>query len=252
MVAVTCLMLSGASIAAESKPDIAIDSKSIDISVALKGGIKADPTLAANCLADGSKWIAASRAEADKAYKDAPETFKDRKWTFEREYQDLSDIADRYVSVLLSNYINTGGAHPNRNVDTVLWDRKLKKRISIRPFFADLKDNSAALKAMLKGVIASLVETKKQRDTYFAEDLGWQGYLEPKLLKIGPVSLTPSTVSGKSSGLTFHYAPYAVGAYAEGSYTAFVPWERLSSYLTPEGKAIFGGSRPAGDKDKSE
>ena len=33
-------------------------------------------------------------------------------------------------------------------------------------------------------------------------------------MKIGPVTLAPSTAAGKSSGLTFHYAPYAVGAYA--------------------------------------
>jgi hypothetical protein len=36
------------------------------------------------------------------------------------------------------------------------------------------------------------------------------------LLKIGAVTLAPSTASGKSSGLTFHYPPYAVGAYALG------------------------------------
>ena len=73
--------------------------------------------------------------------------------------------------------------------------------------------------------------------------------IEPKLLKIGPVSLAPSTEEGKSSGLTFHYSPYAVGAYAEGPYVAFVPWETLKPYLTPEGARIFGGARPKGDEN---
>ena len=59
--------------------------------------------------------------------------------------------------------------------------------------------------------------------------------IEPKLLKVGPVSLAPSTEEGKSSGLTFHYSPYAVGSYAEGEYIAFVPWETLKPHLTPEG-----------------
>jgi len=73
---------------------------------------------------------------------------------------------------------------------------------------------------------------------------------EPKLLKIGAVTLAPSTEVSKSSGLTFHYPPYAVGPYAEGEYVAFVPWETLEPYLSAEGTRIFGGSRPNGDEDE--
>ena len=63
------------------------------------------------------------------------------------------------------------------------------------------------------------------------------------------MTLAPSTVAGKSSGLTFHYPPYAVGPYAEGEYVAFVPWETLKPFLTPEGAKIFAGARPKGDDD---
>ena len=68
---------------------------------------------------------------------------------------------------------------------------------------------------------------------------------------IGAVTLAPSTEPGKSSGLTFHYPPYAVGPYVEGQYVAFVPWETLKPYLSPDGAAIFGGARPQGDDDGS-
>ena len=121
--------------------------------------------------------------------------------------------------------------------------------MSIRPFFTETADNGPAMKAMLKGAIASLNVEKKKRgadDTATAE---WYKGLEPKLLKIGAVTLAPSTEAGKSSGLTFHYPPYAVGPYAEGEYVAFVPWETLKPYLTPEGAGIFGGTRPKGDND---
>jgi hypothetical protein len=102
---------------------------------------------------------------------------------------------------------------------------------------------------MHNGVIASLnIEKKKRNSTDTANAESYKG-LEPKLLKIGAVALAPSTEAGKSSGLTFHYPPYAVGSYAEGQYVAFVPWETLKSYLTPEGVKIFGGARPAGDDD---
>ncbi len=64
------------------------------------------------------------------------------------------------------------------------------------------------------------------------------------------MTLAPSTEAGKSSGLTFHYPPYAVGPYAEGEYVAFVPWETLKTYLTAEGIRIFGGARPKGDAEE--
>ncbi len=49
----------------------------------------------------------------------------------------------------------------------------------------------------------------------------------------------------------FHYPPYAVGPYAEGEYVAFVPWETLKPYVSPEGAGIFAGARPKDDDDGS-
>ena len=54
----------------------------------------------------------------------------------------------------------------------------------------------------------------------------------------------------KSSGLTFHVSAYDVDAYAFGPYTVFVPWTDLKPHLSPEGVAIFGGERPATDKEQ--
>ena len=108
------------------------------------------------------------------------------------------------------------------------------------------------MKAMRQGVIASLETEKKKRDAEGTDASGIVKAIEPKLFKIGAVTLAPSTDSGKSSGLTFHYSPYAVGSYAEGEYIAFVPWETLKPYLTPEGVRIFGGARPKGDEDRPQ
>jgi hypothetical protein len=102
---------------------------------------------------------------------------------------------------------------------------------------------------MLKAVVASLNVEKKKRDASETATAEWYKELGPTLLKIGAVTLAPSTEAGKSSGLTFHYPPYAVGPYAEGEYVAFVPWEALEPYLTPEGAKIFDGARPKGDED---
>ena len=235
--------------AAEAKSDTAIKNKTVDASVFLDDKIKADPVLSADCLAEGKRWIDQKAAEADASRKQDPVFFRRGRWAFERKYAIRSVVDGQYVSIVRSDYMDTGGAHPNSDVDTILWDSSSKKRISIRPFFTETADNGPTMKAMLEGTIASLNIEKKKRDSSETATAEWYKNLAPKLLRVGAVTLAPSTMSGKSSGLTFHYPPYAVGPYAEGGYVAFVPWETLKSYLTPEGMRIFGGARPKGDED---
>jgi hypothetical protein len=240
-------LVSLAALAAEPKPDAAIKTKKVEVSVFLDDKIKADPALAADCLAEGKAWVEKNRADAGK--EQDPIMFRDGAWSFERKYSTRSVVGEQYVSIVRSDYMDTHGAHPNSDVNTILWDTTQKKRISIRPFFTETADNGPTMTAMRKAVIASLNIEKKKRDTSETATAEWYKDIEPKLLKIGAVTLAPSTEAGKSSGLTFHYPPYAVGPYVEGEYVAFVPWETLKPYLTPEGVRIFGGARPKGDDD---
>jgi Protein of unknown function (DUF3298) len=250
--ALACLASLATAFAAKPKPDVAIKNKTVDASVFLDNKIKADPTLSADCLAEGKRWIDKNAEEAEASRRQDPVLFRNGSWAFERKYAIRSVVDGRYVSIVRSDYMDTGGAHPNSDVDTILWDTTAKKRISIRPFFTETADNGPTMKAMLVDAIASLNIEKKKRDSSEPATAEWYKNLEPKLLKIGAVTLAPSTVSGKSSGLTFHYPPYAVGPYVEGEYVAFVPWETLKSYLTPEGMKIFGGARPKGDDDGTQ
>ena len=247
LIGVAACFATTAAIAAGPRPDAAITNKSVDASVFLDDKIKADAALSADCLAEGRRWINKNAAYAAASRQDDPVLFRNGGWSFERKYALRSVTDGHYVSIVRSDYVNTGGAHPNSDVDTVLWDATTKKRISIRPFFTETADNGPTMTAMRNGVIASLEKKKRNStDTATAE---WYKGLEPKLLKIGAVTLAPSTEAGKSSGLTFHYPPYAVGPYVEGEYVAFVPWEALKPYLTPEGAKIFGGARPKGDDE---
>jgi hypothetical protein len=239
-------------LAADPKPDATIKNRAIEASVFLDDKIKADPALSADCLAEGKKWIDKNAAEAAASRKQDPQIFRNRAWTMQRKYETRSVVDGRYISIIRSDYTDTGGAHPNRDVDTILWDTAAKKRISIRPFFIETADNGPTMKALVKAVIASLNIEKKKRDATETATAEWYKGLEPKLLKIGAVTLAPSTVPGKSSGLTFHYPPYAVGPYSEGDYVAFVPWETLKPYLTPEGAAIFAGVRSKTDDDDTQ
>jgi uncharacterized protein DUF3298 len=247
--AVACIASLAAALAAEPKPDFAIKTKTIEASVSLDAKIKADPALAADCLGEGKAWAEKNRADADKERIQDPQMFRNGVWAMQRSYQTRSVVDGHYVSIVRSDYMDTHGAHPNSDVNTILWDASQKKRISIRPFFTETADNGPTMTAMRKAVVASLNIEKKKRDTSETATAEWYKDLEPKLLKIGAVTLAPSTEAGKSSGLTFHYPPYAVGPYVEGEYVAFVPWETLKPFLTPEGAKIFGGARPKGDDD---
>ena len=237
---------------AEPKPDAALKNKILDASVFLDEKIKTDAALASDCLSDGKRWIAKVAADAAKSLKEDPQFFKEGAWTYERRYDIRSLVGDRYVSIVRSDYVDAHAAHPNTDVDTVLWDRSQNKRISIRPFFSETADNGPTMDAMLKAVIAALKIEKKKRDADDGAGVEFLQNLKPKLIGIGAVSLAPSTEAGKSSGLTFHYPPYAVGAYAEGEYVAFVPWETLKPFLAPEGLRIFGGARPKSDEDAAQ
>jgi hypothetical protein len=238
--------------AAKPTPDATIKNKAVEASVFLDAGIKADPALSSDCLAEGKKWIVKNAAEAESSRKEDPKLFGDRGWSFERKYITRSVVDGRYVSIVRSDYMDTGGAHPNSGVDTILWDATAKKRISIRPFFTETADNGPTMKAVLKDVIAALNVEKKKRDASDTATAEWYKDLAPKLLKIGAVVLAPSTEAGKSSGLIFYFPPYAVGPYAEGQYAAFVPWESFKQYLTPEGSKIFAGTRPKGDDNDQQ
>jgi hypothetical protein len=243
------LLLASAAHAAPPKPVISTKTKAVEVSVAFDEAIKARPELAANILGEGKRWAERERREADREWQNSPELFRGgQRWSLERDYAVVSVVGDRYVSILRTDYTFTGGAHPNTTLETVLWDEQAKKRISIRPFFNDLSDNSRAMVEIQNAVISSLTTEKKERGTYDPNDNEWFKSLQPSLFKIGAVVLEPSSEPGKSSGLTFHYSPYAVGPYAEGAYTAFVPWRILRPYLTTEGLAIFGGDKPKDPK----
>src|ERR1700741_4083039 len=67
-------------LAADPKPDASIKTKAIEANVYLDDKIKADPALAADCLADGRKWLDKNAADAASELKQDPQFFKDGGW----------------------------------------------------------------------------------------------------------------------------------------------------------------------------
>jgi hypothetical protein len=238
----------------------------VDIGIDVDEALKAYPGLFENCAQDGKTYAAAMQAQADKEHRTDPAAFRDgMQWTYDRSY-DLRSVIGRYVSIVRSDDTFEGGAHPNHMLDTILWDTQAQKRISIRPFFTETADNGPAMNALAQAAKLAVAAQKIANDIpagdddklppgitpaqYLRKDTFINDGIKPSLLKLGPVTLAPSTEAGKSSGLTFHYSPYAVGPYAEGAIMAFVPWTDFRQFLSPEGVALFGGTRPKSDADK--
>jgi len=251
---------------ADTPPLISIEKKYLEISVVVDNALKPFAGLFANCLAEGKIWADKANADTTAQWRADPKSFRGLQWSYDRVY-DLRSVVGRYVSIVRSDGTFEGGAHPNEEIDTILWDAQVRKRISIRPFFTETADNGPTMTALarLAELAVATAKLAKGINCYGDEDtpasklmpeqeLRQDSFItdgiKPKLLEVGPVTLAPSTESGKSAGLTFHYSPYGVGPYVEGPYTVFVPWTDLRQYLSPEGVAIFGGARPKSDEDK--
>lgn len=171
-------------------------------------------------------------------------------YSFSRVYR-LRAAAGKYVSVIVDESEYTGGAHPNHGSKTLLWDRERGAFADFKTLFKDTADDSAAMKVLSKLVLDSLAAEKKARDVPFNVTDMWFKDWKAEYSMFGEPSLAPSTEKGKASGVTFHFSPYEVGAYAEGDYVAFVPATALMPLLTPEAQKLFGGERPKEDSDQN-
>lgn len=237
-------------LAADEKPAAELKSKAIEETVVIDAKLKAYPALYAKLLADGKKEMAKWRADADQELKQNPAWFKDRRWSFDRGYS-LRSIVGRYVSVVYTDDMDGGGAHPNHALNTLLWDAQANKFINISPFFTETKADGPALRALAHEIRLAVAAEKKARDIEIKDpDTDTElSSVKPKLTDLGGIALAPSTEKDKSSGFSVYFSPYAVGSYVEGAYIVFVPWTAFKAQLSPAGVALFGGERP---KDDSE
>jgi hypothetical protein len=223
--------------------------KTINLSIEEK--VETNTGLAAYCRTEGDRWFKARRTDEKqwrrKNRSDAKNSRgpsgspKTRFPIYERTYQLRSTIGERYLSVVRSDYTDSGdGEMPNHGVESILWDKVSNKQINISRFFKETADDGPTLQAILK----ELKARNRHRSTS-----EWYRNLKPTLSRIGAATLAPSTMGGKSSGLTFHYSPYGAGLDAEDGHIAFVPWKAFELLLSPERVNIFAGERPDGDDD---
>ena len=163
--------------------------------------------------------------------------------------EDWSVAADTSKLLSLRNLtyeFDTGGAHPNLVYGAILWDKALKRPITLVSLFkpgADLAPVEAALCDELR-------DERRQRFGAAVRGVGDAAAGCPRLDDT-PFQLTPSTAPGKAAGLTFLVSPYALGSMAEGPYEVTVPRSAFASRLSPAYADEFAG-KPAAPKATSQ
>lgn len=131
-----------------------------------------------------------------------------------------------------------GGAHPNRNYGSLLWDRKLNREIGLNSLFSSAGGLATVTRAQYCKALDA--ERLKRRE---GEKLEGPFNDCPKYseLAIAPVD---KNHDGRFDRIDFVASPYVAGPYAEGEYEIGLPvTRRLIAVLKPEYRASFEAQR---------
>lgn len=208
-----------------------------EVKLTLPAAVKAHADLHARLYADGVKELRgfAEGAQADRTeFGDGdqmPAYVKNLEWTLGGETGKLFSLKGQI-------YDYSGGAHPNAQFTSSLWDKALKRPVTAQTLFR----KGANLAPLDQALCAAINTAKKARDASATPvSLGaTNGQACPRAADT-PFVLAGGTAAGKAGGLTFLIAPYLVGPYAEGSYEVAVPQSAFSTLLAPAYADEFAG-----------
>ena len=140
--------------------------------------------------------------------------------------------------------IYTGGAHPNLSFDKVNWDVEADQPVSFEDIFDDADAAHARISDLLK---TRLLAQKRERlgDTESSDEEILETWVDPALeagsALFDHFSIAASTEPDKAGGIIYHFAPYEVGAYAEGVYVVSLPYGEFEDFLGEAYGDDFGG-----------
>jgi hypothetical protein len=148
---------------------------------------------------------------------------------FRTEDWELAFLGDEAVSLKCRLSFYTGGAHPNTEYGAE--NRVLSGGVSQEVRLTDLFLQDAPVFAELSRLCTK--ELARQRAPWVLDG-------SAKLFaqaKAHPFTLSPA-------GITFIFAPYVVGPYSNGAYSATVPWSAIEPMLNPAGPARYFRAAP--------
>jgi hypothetical protein len=235
---------------AAPKSIFVLRSPAIQASALIDDQIASYPKLRVAILDDARHALIDDRAQAENERQSNPRYF--RRWSVDRGYA-LRAAAGPFVSLLVTDFNDAGGAHPDTILSTLLWNKSTERMVGLEALMIDPANGGPTLDQLAHLIREALAAEKAERGVKVeagrANDPGL-ARVEPNIEAIGAPSLTPSTEPGKASGMTFHFSAGDVGARVEGSYVAYIPWQKLQPLLLPQTRALFGGSRPDSDAER--
>jgi hypothetical protein len=230
---------------AQVQPTLAAKSRSVEIEVNIDPNLRDDGRLHRELLKDSQRFIDKWKREADKEWRSDKIMFRNGPWSVERHYH-FDAAAGPYVGLSILDYSYTGGAHPNQRTTSILWDREQGKRVNVAVMFNETKPGGPTTTALARLIREEVAKEKRERDVEVTEPLAKDQSLsaiKADLRTFGAPGLVRSTIQGKIAGIDFHFSAYDVGAYAEGAYGAYLPWQVLEPFLAERARALFGGAR---------
>jgi hypothetical protein len=143
----------------------------------------------------------------------------------------------KLLSLKRVDFDYAGGANPNTLTSGLLWDKALKRRLTLAQLF-----RSGADLAALDQTLCSAINTARRVRVPDSASitLGGQPFACPRVSDTAFV-LTPGDAPGKAAGLTFLIGPYQVGPRAEGAYEIALPLTAFRGLLATAYADEFGG-----------
>ncbi|WP_084396241.1 DUF3298 and DUF4163 domain-containing protein [Henriciella aquimarina] len=187
-------------------------------------------------------FIAAAQADKEAA---AEKGFEFRPHSLDVNWIEVGPPEGHLAGFLGTYATYTGGAHPNVGFDVLNWDRNGEKVMTFEDFFADVETARTKVTIALK---EGLLEAKRERlkDTNFNEQDMLESWVNPAFADNSGMyqgfTIARSSEADKAGGLIYHFAPYEVGAYAEGVYEVGVPYEAFADVLKADYEDAFGGT----------
>jgi len=176
----------------------------------------------------GADFGATNRSFAGPAAKAVAETVptsdvdvdREQEWSYEQDFV-LHRPTATAITVVVSYYSFTGGAHPNGGLAATLVDLRTGKVVGPNGVFGD-----NWLKTLLPIVTASLKKEFEKRE-------GFDDALEPA--KLGKMLEEADRYAFEKDHLSVIFNRYDVGPYVVGDYRVDIPYTRLKPLLRADG-----------------
>lgn len=145
-------------------------------------------------------------------------------------------VADtpRFLSLSTSRYSYTGGAHPNTNATSLVWDREAQSSMAAIALFTSPAAFDAAVKVPYCAALNA--ERRKRRAGVVDEES-----IFSECPPASELAVMPASSGGKAfDRIRLVAAPYVAGPYAEGEYKVTIPvTQDILSAVKPAYKLAF-------------